>query len=382
MELLLWRWSTIVQVSSDLMIALFFITLALSTRRVELRPWVQAWLMNLAALAVAVLYWLWQPQTRLWFAVVLFLYVFCKTLFVLLLLLGTRQFLPTRRWRLNPRQAVLVSAGLGFAGAVLIPNIDWLGTVQASVIAIGLGYGAWLALRHRITALAWIAVGFAARATLALVETAAYVLSNQMPDGGGDPVRIYLAAHSSFDSAAEWVIALGCVLALYRTIQQELTQTCSHLLSVKEELQTLVDSDALTGLGNRRTLRQVLASARDTGASIVFFDLDNFKQINDEYGHQIGDDCLKDFASALQHSFRPTDHIIRYAGDEFVVVAPGVTPEALQDRINTTRQQLSRHHRRGPRIRFSVGTSYLDVGGEPEAALHAADAAMYSQKKA
>jgi hypothetical protein len=147
-----------------------------------------------------------------------------------------------------------------------------------------------------------------------------------------DPHRalgLFLASHSSFDTGAEWVIALGCVLTLYRTIQLELTQTNTDLLAAKEVLQELVDRDSLTGLANRRALPIILRESDTTGATILFFDLNDFKLINDSYGHQIGDDCLKRFARALQASFRPDDHVIRYAGDEFVVVAPGLDPDQL-----------------------------------------------------
>jgi diguanylate cyclase (GGDEF)-like protein len=107
--------------------------------------------------------------------------------------------------------------------------------------------------------------------------------------------------------------------------------------------------------------------------------LDDFKEINDSYGHQAGDDCLKRFSQALQASFRPDDHVIRYAGDEFVVVAQAVEPPQVLERVERLRERL-RIRADGPEIRFSVGHAYLPVNGEPAAAIQAADEAMYRDK--
>src|SRR5436190_22049133 len=88
MELLLWRWSTTAQITSALMIAVFFYVLGRSVRRVGLRPWVHAWLLNLGALAGTLLFWFAEPQVAVVFIGLRFSYVFCKTMFVVLLFLG------------------------------------------------------------------------------------------------------------------------------------------------------------------------------------------------------------------------------------------------------------------------------------------------------
>ena len=75
MELLLWRWSTTAQIASSLTIAIFFLVLARSVKRVELRPWLLAWLANLGALAVTVIFWYANPQTQLAFGFIRFGYM-------------------------------------------------------------------------------------------------------------------------------------------------------------------------------------------------------------------------------------------------------------------------------------------------------------------
>jgi diguanylate cyclase (GGDEF)-like protein len=124
----------------------------------------------------------------------------------------------------------------------------------------------------------------------------------------------------------------------------------------------------------------VLRESFTAGATILFFDLNDFKTINDSYGHHVGDDCLKRFARVLQTSFRPEDHVIRYAGDEFVVVAQAMDSPAIAGRIDLVRDRLKFERGGGPDIRFSVGHADLPAGGEPEGALRAADEAMYRDK--
>jgi diguanylate cyclase (GGDEF)-like protein len=112
----------------------------------------------------------------------------------------------------------------------------------------------------------------------------------------------------------------------------------------------------------------------------VFFDLDGFKEINDQHGHQAGDECLVRFATALSGSFRPTDAIVRYAGDEFLVVAKGSSEIAISDRLIELRNRLRATHTRELPIRFSCGVSRLEPGGNPDEAVKAADEAMYRAK--
>ena len=289
MDLLLSRWSAAAQIVSALLIVVFFVILSRSIRRIELRSWLYAWVVNLfAALA-------------------------------------------------------------GLAGK--IPFVLLLGVALAVVVV-------------RRPRSGWLAAGFVLRALLALVDLK-------------QPFVLTL-----IDAAAQWVMALGCALALYRTVQQELLDANQELLAAKDALQELVDRDSLTGLANRRALPGILRDAFESGATILFLDLNDFKDINDSYGHHAGDECLRQFARAVQTSFRPGDHVIRYAGDEFVVVAPAVEPQAIAERIGGLRERLKFEQHGGPQIRFSIGAAYLAPKGDAEEALREADRAMYRDKKA
>jgi diguanylate cyclase (GGDEF)-like protein len=379
MELLLWRWSTTAQITSALMIAVFFIVLTRSVRRPELQLWVNAWLANLGALAVTVIFWFLQPA-ELTFLIVRVAYIFAKTLFVALLAIGAWRFIRPRLGAGENRRIIMAIAGYAIVGALLTPTIDRLGMVQSAVIAVLLGVPAALLIVKRVPGSGWLAAGFAIRAVLGTIEAIAYGLRLAPMPWLEQPIGIFLAAHSSFDTGAEWVIALGCVLILYRTIQTDLIKANVDLLAAKETLQDLVDHDALTGLSNRRALPKVLRQAYDTGATVIFFDLNDFKEINDSLGHQVGDECLKKFAQALQGSFRPTDHVFRFAGDEFVVIALGAQPEQVIHRLDKVRERLKVERVRGHQIGFSAGHAYLPVHGDSEAAMKAADEAMYAEK--
>ena len=388
MELLLWRWSTLVQITSDLLIAVFFVVLARSVGRAELRTWVSAWVANLAALSITIVFWLLQPHSKLVFAVVSSMYIFAKTLFVVLLVVGAAGFM-TRRPTPAPLADVshariaAVVAVFALIGGFSAGSINMLGLIQAPTICICLLVGAIFLARNKTPAYGWLAIGFGVRAALAAAESLAYATQLSAGDlASSKTVAIYLASHSSFDTGAEWMIALGCVLTLYRTIQQELTLSNSELRSARDDLQALLDRDQLTGVFNRRALPAMLRESQATGATILFFDLDDFKKINDTYGHLVGDECLKRFARALQESFRAGDHVVRYAGDEFIVVAPEIEPASVAERIEMVRGHLRFMPADGPRIDFSVGLALLPVQGDPEAALRAADEAMYRDKAA
>ncbi|HEY2345367.1 MAG TPA: GGDEF domain-containing protein [Xanthomonadaceae bacterium] len=383
MELLLYRWSTLVQVTSDLMIALFFVVLSRSVGRSELRAWVGGWMANLVALAITVGFWLLQPRANDFFAVVTFGYTFAKNLFIVLLVCGVARFAGRDARRIPWMPLIAGTALLSLVVAAAVPSIDVLGTVESLTIGLGLGVGTVFILVARPPAYGWLAAGFAVRSLLATGEGTVFAMQVHSGSTTKSPALAeFVAAHSSFDTGAEWMMALGCVLVLYRTIQQELVRSNGELQSARDELQALLDRDQLTGVFNRRALPAILRTSQVYGATILFFDLDDFKAVNDNHGHHVGDECLKRFARALQESFRSGDHVVRYAGDEFIVVAPGIHAADVAACIELVRGHLRFTPAGNPQIDFSVGIAQLSADDDPEAALRAADEAMYRDKAA
>jgi len=189
-----------------------------------------------------------------------------------------------------------------------------------------------------------------------------------------------IAAHNTFDTGAEWLVAMGCVIVVSGRMQRDLRQANQQMLTAQADLRRLADRDPLTALANRRTLPEVFRAVQPQGAILIFFDLNEFKRINDEHGHQAGDECLVRFAGALSESFRPTDAIVRYAGDEFLVVASGMEESAVMDRIQAVRARVRMGANGAIPLHFSYGIGRLAKGGSPDEALHAADDAMYRAK--
>jgi diguanylate cyclase (GGDEF)-like protein len=247
----------------------------------------------------------------------------------------------------------------------------------------------WIALaivlgRSRAEGISWLIAGISVRGLLALIETGAYLLTWQRPWQGSlamlvDPATSFLSASSSLDMGAEWLMVLGSVLAVSERGRQALEASHHRLVLAQDDLRQLADRDPLTGAINRRALREIFNEVHRSGAMLLFFDLDGFKQINDVHGHTAGDDCLRMFANALKDSFRPDDHVVRYGGDEFLIVARGLDTAAARARVDDVTERMKRAA--GPIwCGFSVGLATLDPGGSPEQALQIADQNMYKAK--
>jgi diguanylate cyclase (GGDEF)-like protein len=303
---------------------------------------------------------------------------------VLLLLQGAWSLKHPGARLLSRRSGLLILAMHGVLVGPMLTTLEQLGLVQHVVMSLLLLAGVVLLEKPpRRPGLVWLSAGLLIRAVLCVSEAVAYGLQIVSP---GAPTTLwagtFLSASSSFDSGAEWLVALGCVIAVSERVQRDLRQANEGLLAAQEDLRRLADRDPLTALANRRQLPEALRAVQPQGALLLFFDLDDFKQINDRYGHPVGDECLKRFASALRECFRPGDTLVRYAGDEFLVVAAGLDEASAQERVGHVRERLRFATGGGPQVHFSVGMAALAPGGHPDQALQAADESMYAAKAA
>jgi diguanylate cyclase (GGDEF)-like protein/PAS domain S-box-containing protein len=154
------------------------------------------------------------------------------------------------------------------------------------------------------------------------------------------------------------------------------------------ELKNLADTDGLTGLKNRRSIVELLEmelARRSGNVSVIFCDLDGFKQINDHYGHQVGDELLAEVASRLRAALRPGDHIGRLGGDEFLIFCPGLGDEkaafAVSDRLAAALTDEFRLDGRNVSIRASMGVACGQTGSTVDELISRSDAAMYESKQ-
>ena len=151
--------------------------------------------------------------------------------------------------------------------------------------------------------------------------------------------------------------------------------------------QRFARTDFLTGLLNSRYFTELAERELDRArryeqpVSVAFLDVDNFKEVNDRFGHIAGDACLLQVAAALKHTFRSDDTLFRLGGDEFLVIAPGLDPEAAEARVVRLRADLTEGVEGAPPCHVSVGVASLAPCGEPEAALREADDRMYLEKR-
>jgi diguanylate cyclase (GGDEF)-like protein len=386
LELFLYQLSIWGLAATSLMIAVFFLVLSRSNRREEMRWWTGGWFANVAAMTVTLLFWYEQPGAR-WHGPLFALYLACKNVYVWMLLRGTLEFQARRpRW-IEARTVVPLIVVFSIVAAFTVTTRDRLGFVSQAIIGLVFIAAAWSLWRAKQPAASWIVIALSGRALLGLAEAGAYGVNligltpdQELASAFLVPANWILAAHYPLDTAAEWLVAMGFLIGVSIRAQQDLQLANAQMLSAQADLRRLADRDPLTSLINRRALPEIFRDVHATGATLVFFDLDGFKEINDKHGHQAGDQCLVRFATALSSSFRPSDVIMRYAGDEFIVIARGTTAIAIEERINELRSRLRSQQTGELAIRFSYGVSVLNPGGNPEEALRAADEAMYRSK--
>ena len=155
------------------------------------------------------------------------------------------------------------------------------------------------------------------------------------------------------------------------------------------ELELLATRDALTGIYNRRAMTQELSIAVEVNKrhqgpiSLIIFDLDNFKHINDERGHAEGDRVLVAFTELISQRTRSTDRFFRYGGEEFVLLMPAVGHTELLLIAEKLRQKISSELRSaGEIVTVSLGAAELHAQEGWQDWLRRADAALYAAKSA
>ncbi|WP_113906815.1 GGDEF domain-containing protein [Aliidiomarina celeris] len=166
----------------------------------------------------------------------------------------------------------------------------------------------------------------------------------------------------------------------------------SELIAKQDHLEGLVNQDPLTGLLNRRALEKELEHVVNTETNthmtaVIYFDLDNFKSLNDHVGHRAGDEFLVELATKLKSELREKDVLSRVGGDEFVGVLRGVKSktfiEDLVRRFETSTRQLAGKYNSPKPVGVSIGVAYFPVDATTsKALLELADQRMYRVKSA
>ena len=219
----------------------------------------------------------------------------------------------------------------------------------------------------------------------ALLLATVMVLGNRLdPERHPSEVEIVHAAIAA--------LALGSVSILtirFGRMRARLSSQREELRQALARIHEMATRDELTGLPNRRTLREMLERRSVDAAplAVVLIDLDHFKRINDEHGHQIGDRALCHFARLAQEELRgSTDIVGRWGGEEFLLLLPETASMSARACVDRLRQRLGRHPLPGvaPTLALSFSAGVGDCRGpdDIEAVIERADQAMYRAKEA
>ena len=169
---------------------------------------------------------------------------------------------------------------------------------------------------------------------------------------------------------------------------EELQRELRAIQGRLHEAESLAASDCLTGLANRREAEKLMAQRIQAGRPfcVLLFDLDNFKQVNDWHGHDVGDHLLKAFSNRLASQFRPDDVVCRWGGDEFLVVISCPMPDAL-GKANLVAERLSGQYAMESAngavnicVSATVGVAQHEPGESAQGLFARADALLYQHK--
>ncbi len=197
------------------------------------------------------------------------------------------------------------------------------------------------------------------------------------PDAS-DQALLYLVRLHGF-----LVMVLVLVLAV-ATLHDQLHRA----LTQAEAFEQLAAIDPLTGLANRRTAIDVLtrelqeAERYGTTVSVVALDIDHFKAVNDAHGHQVGDAVLVDIGALLTEQAREIDHVIRWGGEEFLIIAPKTSRAAAVRMAERFRRTLADARPGGQQVTATFGVAQHERGEDLDRLLQRADQLLYEAKEA
>jgi len=179
-----------------------------------------------------------------------------------------------------------------------------------------------------------------------------------------------------------------------QSLQSSLQQREKELSVANAQLLVMSSTDVLTGVANRRALEERLHDMWEHSQrlheplSLVMCDIDHFKRVNDEYGHQVGDAVLQQFAKLLENAAREIDRVGRYGGEEFVLLLPGTVLDSavtFAERVRERVEQYAFTYGDGQSLHRTMSCGVAawphPLIGDQEALIKAADDALYVAKE-
>ncbi|QFU06998.1 putative diguanylate cyclase YdaM (plasmid) [Pseudoalteromonas sp. THAF3] len=180
-----------------------------------------------------------------------------------------------------------------------------------------------------------------------------------------------------YDDVPTWFFEAKTLRNALRTYSNEQHQRINDLN--KASL-----TDPLTGIGNRRYMEVFIQSmvADEQAFAVITLDIDHFKRVNDNYGHDVGDDVIQGLGQLLQSSCREYDGVCRSGGEEFLLILPGIGKDIALELAERLRVTIQAHDFTPvPQVTVSLGVSLWQPGCSVDAVLKAADNALYRAKQ-
>jgi diguanylate cyclase (GGDEF)-like protein len=378
LDIILNKWATIVQISIVLVLVLVFVALWRNFARKVVLSWMLAWTFNLIGLLsinlllIGVDYF----SEKSYRAIYLF-YALCKIWFAIMIVNGLGYYLNQKVLLANKSLNLLVFTVV-FMLALFFLKVSPF-AIQIMVYVIVGTIFATSGIYQLITRSKHKSFGLP---ILFCVEASAFFFYAWAlyPSVFGAEVPSYLRQSSFFDSIIELSLGISCLFAIFYQVIEEYQRRNDEMEIAQQSLRELLDNDPLTGLWNRRKLDDFLQQKFRNG-TLIYIDVNDFKVINDTWGHAIGDLCLQRIASSLRKVLTNQAGLFRLGGDEFLAVIPNISDNQLHLSILQLKNSLSKASKSTPSIKISVGTQAIGEEINFNQALKMADLKMYEEKK-
>jgi len=160
-----------------------------------------------------------------------------------------------------------------------------------------------------------------------------------------------------------------------------------YISDLIRELRFLAEVDSLTGFYNRRKIEEILnreierSKRYGNPLSVLFIDVDNFKELNDTYGHKSGDEVLRGISDIIRRELRRTDYVGRFGGEEFLIILPETDSQRALWVAERIRKRVEREDFKTGKVTISIGVTELKEGDDLDTLFNRVDRAMYLAKE-
>jgi diguanylate cyclase (GGDEF)-like protein len=364
--------ATAAHLAGTVVLALFFVLLERHDPRPYLRDWMAAWIVQGAALAAFLV-----TSRRDW-ENGLALYLFLETAHGVLLWMAAVGYAHGPVTRSGRIYAVTAIAAWAAAGPFVLAPGGLYGA-QFTVLAATSFAAAFVlwprrdpqAMGVRLTTWLLVLLG-------AVYLTDAAVGAWTIGPNGELHAWVELAPFNVL--LLQTLMAFGMVLTVMEEGQHALHSANDQLLEAERRLKILAETDPLTGCFNRRVFRDLVDDLRRAGGTatgtVVMLDMDALKAINDRDGHAAGDEAIRAMADAIRARTRNTDLTVRWGGDEFLVVLPGLSEAEGRGRRDEIAEAIT-----AAGLSASTGVAAYGEGIDIMAAVDQADREMYAGRQ-